>query len=113
MSQVAKASDSSFATVGYANWKRTKESKHVFCVHINSGCHKDAMIAWTDYKQMESASTSITRMVNEAQQRTIDENRYYIKTVDETLLLTAKQDNAQRGHTHTHTHKKRRKYKQG
>ena len=47
---------------------------------------------------MESASTGITQMVSEAQQRTIEENRYYIIAVGEILLLTAKQDNAQRGH---------------
>ena len=96
--QLAKASDVSFTTVGYSNWKRVKESRHGFSVHINSDCHKAAMIAWTDYKRMESASTSITQMVSEAQQRTIEENRCYIKTVGEILLLAAKQDIAHTRH---------------
>ena len=95
---MAKGSDVSFTTIGYSNWKRAKESKHGFNVHMNSDCHKAAMIAWTDFKQMESAGTSISQIVSEAQQRVIKENRYYIKTVGEILLLTAKQDIAQRGH---------------
>ena len=98
VAQLAKVSDASFTPVGYSNWKREKKSQHCFNVHINSDCHKATMIAWTNYKRMESASTSISRMVSEAQQRTIEESRQYIKTLGEILLLTAKQDIAQRGH---------------
>ena len=57
-----------------------------------------AMIAWADFNKLKSADTSVSQMLNEEYQKLVSENRHYIKTVAEILLLTAKQDIAQRGH---------------
>lgn len=57
-----------------------------------------AMTAWADHDQLKAANSSVSQMINEAYQKSVQENRCYIKTVAEILLLTAKQDIAQRGH---------------
>ena len=47
---------------------------------------------------MKSDDTSINKMISEAHQKIVDEDRHYIKTVAEILLFIARQDNSQRGH---------------
>ena len=90
--------DLSFVEVGFSNWKNAKASKSKgLNGHACSDCHINAIVAWSEYKRMQSSSTSVGQILNEAHQRAVEENRYYVKTVAE-ILYTGRQSIAQRGH---------------
>src|SRR6218665_1130209 len=60
------------------------------------------MIMWTEYKSLKSRNVgSVIQLQSESAAQQISENRHYVKTVAETLLLTATQNLAQRGHRET------------
>jgi hypothetical protein len=57
------------------------------------------MDAWAKFKQMQaSGSGSVLQLQSDAYKQQVKENRHYIKTVAEVLLVTATQNMAQRGH---------------
>ena len=57
------------------------------------------MIAWSDYKAIRSSdNVNVLQMQSDAHVRLVTENRQYIKTIAEVLLITATQNIAQRGH---------------
>lgn len=56
------------------------------------------MLAMKEYQLMKQNDTSVMQMTSEAYKKEVKENREYIKTLADVLLLTAKQDIAQRGH---------------
>ena len=62
-----------------------------FSVHAKSERHKCAMIEWTLW-------ATLTDLLDKEHPKHVQENRAYIKTVGEMLLLTATQKIAQRGH---------------
>lgn len=68
-----------------------------FKVHEKSEGHVNAMFAC----QAILTDSSIRDALNEAYNKKVQENRKYIKTVAEVLLLTATQNIAQRGHHET------------
>ena len=91
--------DLSFVEVGFSNWKNAKASKSKgLNGHASSDCHINSIVAWAEYKRMQSSSTSVGQILNEAHQRAVEENRSCIKTVAEILLYTGRQNIAQRGH---------------
>ncbi|XP_066981204.1 zinc finger MYM-type protein 1-like [Macrobrachium rosenbergii] len=61
-------------------------------------CHKTSCIAWADYQRNKADKTSIAQCISEAYQKKVRENRHYIKTLGEIILLTVTQDISQRGH---------------
>ena len=83
-----------------------KEKKKGFTAHANSACHKQAWLAWVDYKKMKQLDTSVLQMASDAYKKEVQENREYIKTLADVLLLTAKQNIAQRGHREQAKHLK-------
>lgn len=56
------------------------------------------MYAWTEYKRGIDSNRSILDALSEGRKQKVDENKKYIKTIAEVLLLTATQNIAQRGH---------------
>ena len=90
--------DLSFVEVGFSNWKHAKASKSKgLNVHASSDCHINAIVAWAEHKRMQSSSTSVGQILNEAHQRAVEENRHYIKTVAE-ILYTGRQNIAHRAY---------------
>jgi Asp-tRNA(Asn)/Glu-tRNA(Gln) amidotransferase B subunit len=69
-----------------------------FVSHIKSDGHSIAMTAWTDFISMTRKGTSIAQMVSEAYLKQVAENRLYIQSLGEILLLIETQDIAQRRH---------------
>lgn len=67
-------------------------------MHEKSDGHVNAMFAWGENKKAALTDSSIRDALNEAYKQQVLENRKYIKTVAEVLLLTATQNIAQRGH---------------
>jgi hypothetical protein len=90
--------ESVFTTVGYKNWKKATYSDGGFISHVKSDIHVVAMTSWADYKVMAKKGTSVAQMVSDSYLRQVAENRLYIQSLGEVLLLTATQDIAQRGH---------------
>ena len=72
-----------------------------FKVHEKSEGHVNAMFAWGEHKKAILTDSSILDALNEAYNKKVQENRKYIKTVAEVLLLTSTQNIAQRGHRET------------
>lgn len=70
-------------------------------MHEKSDGHVNAMFAWSEHKKAALTDSSMRDAINEAYNQKVQENRKYIKTVAEVLLLTATQNIAQRGHRET------------
>lgn len=91
-------SNDAFIKSGFRRWKKAHGKDGSIARHLNSHCHKTSYIAWTDYRRNKLESTSIAQSISEAYQTKVRENRHFIKTLGEILLLTATQAIAQRGH---------------
>ena len=60
--------------------------------HISHSATKSSCIAWTDYQRNKDEKTSVAQSISEAYQKKVRENRHYIKSVGEIILLTVAQD---------------------
>ncbi|ROL44969.1 Zinc finger MYM-type protein 1 [Anabarilius grahami] len=56
------------------------------------------MFAWREYKNRMLSDSGLMDLIDQEYKRKVEENRRYIKTIAEVLLLTATQKQAQRGH---------------
>nr|XP_054594271.1 zinc finger MYM-type protein 1-like [Nothobranchius furzeri] len=83
---------------GFRNWKKATERGGGFSVHAKSERHKDSMIAWRDYQRAVKANTTLANILDKEHSKKVKENREYIRTIGEVILLTARQNIAQRGH---------------
>lgn len=72
-----------------------------FKVREKSEGHVNAMFAWGEHKKAVLTDSSVRDAIDEAYKKKVQENRKYINTVSEVLLLTATQNIAQRGHRET------------
>ena len=64
---LGSSKDLSFLEVGFSNWKNAKASKFKgLSGHASSDCHINAIVAWAEYKRMQSSSTSVGQILNEA-----------------------------------------------
>ncbi len=86
------------STPGFRNWKKATMRDAGFSVHAKSERHKCAMIAWRDYQRAVKTDATLADLLDKEHTKQVQENRAYIKTVGEVLLLTATQNIAQRGH---------------
>ena len=92
----ADVKEKSFIT-GYNNWKKAMESNAGVVAHSNSLAHKECLVKYKEFKRTSSVG-SVESLVKNKNIKLIEENRYYIKTLAEILLLTCKLEIAQRGH---------------
>ena len=60
--------------------------------------HKQAEVAWDQYKYNTEHGTSISDCINSARSVTIAQNRHYLKTILEILMFCGHQEIALRGH---------------
>lgn len=81
-------------TFTFENWKKT----HRLTKHTKSSRHQQAMIKWIDYREQARRKHSMLGQLNTAHKQQVARNREYLKIIIETLLFTAKQNIAQRGH---------------
>ena len=81
--------DDAFIKSGFRRWKKAQ---------MKSQCHKLSYVAWTDYQSNKAKETSVAQIISAAYQKKVKENRHYIKTLGEIILLTVTQNIAQRGH---------------
>lgn len=94
--------DSAFTSVdGFSNWKKAMYKDGGFASHAKSEPHVHAMLAWAEYEKATASHSSLSASLNAEYEKIVRENREYIKTIAETLLLTATQNIPQRGHNQT------------
>lgn len=93
-------SQSVFTSTGFSNWKKATEKDAGFKQHENSSSHKSCMIAWDSFSKVkiQEGSTSVMCQISDSHRELVRENRFYIATLAEILLLTAVQKVGQRGH---------------
>ena len=63
--------------------------------------HVEAVLIWEEYKLNFQRETTITRSLEKIGMNVIEENRHYVKTLAEIILLCARQEIALRGHDET------------
>lgn len=81
-------------------------------MHTKSERHNQAMVAWRDYQMAVKANATLVTVLNKQHTKQVKENRAYIKTIGEILLLTARQNIAQRGHDESEESKNRGNFKE-
>ena len=86
-----------FTRIGYRDWKHASGKQGLFEKHNNCHTHKQAMVAWYDYKKNTQKRTTIADRLDSARSLQVQHNRHYIKTVVEVILLCAQQDIGLRG----------------
>lgn len=90
--------EKTFTTIGFKDWKHATGKHGILACHANCYSHKQAVVSWNQYKLNLKQGTLISEQLSSARADQIGENRHYIKTVAEILLLCSKQDIALRGH---------------
>ena len=92
-------SDSLFANFnGFRDWKHAPGNKGSLSLHSSSRLHADAMVAWQQYTLNKEHHTSIVHRLDQLGEKVLQENRHYLKTFCEVILLCARQDIALQGH---------------
>lgn len=89
------------SALGFKNWKKATFRDGGFCGHAKGEGHTNAMIAWKEYERADKADPLLMSTLSKEHHKQIEENRAYIKSLAEVLLLTATQNISQRGHKET------------
>ncbi|XP_026034437.1 zinc finger MYM-type protein 1-like [Astatotilapia calliptera] len=101
---IPNASETPFTShEGYSNWKKAMYKDGGFKGHEKSEGHTNAMYAWSEHQKNILTDSSVRDALDKAYKKKVEENRIYIKTVAEVVLLTAMQNLSQRGHLETDT----------
>ena len=87
-----------FTQVGFRNWKHASGKNWVLNGHNKCSSHIQAMTAWSQYKLNASQHTSIAERMDSHRAKLASDNRHYIGTLSEVILLCARQEIALRGH---------------
>ncbi|XP_066981184.1 zinc finger MYM-type protein 1-like [Macrobrachium rosenbergii] len=95
--QPNKASETAFVSTGYRQWKKATEKDAGFSQHEKSDFHRYSMCTWKDFEEHIARGNTIAKSLTSAHDKTVAENRHYIKEVAKVLCLTARQKIAQRG----------------
>ena len=87
-----------FTNNGFSDWKHAAGKNDILQGH--AGCHSRvlAMHSWNQYKQNKRLGISIENHLDPTSYRQICNNRHYLKSVAETLLLTSHLQITFRGH---------------
>ena len=78
----------------FTNWKKVDRLKK----HALSEPHGFAMTKWMNSKIYEKKNSTILSQLDSQHKATVLKNRQYLKVIIETLMFTAQQNIAQRGH---------------
>ena len=89
--------EKAFSTTGFRDWKHATGSKGMLLGHNNCISHKQAVVAWEQFKATATAG-SVAEQLGSSRAEQIRKNRHYIKTVAEVVLLCSKQEISFRGH---------------
>jgi len=87
-----------FVSKGFRNWKHATGTTGALSRHANCYSHTQAQIAWGQYKINTRQGTTISGRMNSDRPVTISNNRHFVKTIAEVLLLCSKQEIALHDH---------------
>lgn len=88
-SSLGKTAEPAFTSAGFWNWKKAQYRDAGFAVHEDGEFHRDAMVMWQQYKHVKSSAGSVLQLQSKLYAQQVSENRHYVKTVAELLMLTA------------------------
>ena len=100
-------SHDTFTKTGYRDWKHATGKGSILSVHDKCATHITAMNAWTQYRLNSQCGTSIAQRIGTSHSQLVTNNRHYIKSVIEVLLLCGCQEIALRGHRESRSSLKR------
>ena len=86
-----------FTMTGFKNWKHATGKSGSLAVHDACSSHRQAVVAWDMYNVTAKCGVTVADQLDSARAEQVRNNRHYIKTIAEVLLLCAKQDIALRG----------------
>ena len=89
--------EKAFITSGLRDWKHATGSKGIFLSHNNCIFHKQAVIAWEQFRAT-TKTESVAKQLGSNRAEHIKKNKHYIKTVAEVLLLCSRQEISFWGH---------------
>ena len=81
--------EEAFTKVGFRDWNHAMGNHGMLVKHNNSCNHKQAIASWCEYVRISKRGTSIDNVMSGIQKRRIEDNRHYVRTVIETILLCA------------------------
>lgn len=85
-------------SIGYRDWKHATGKNGALEKHDNCRSHRQAMVSWVDYEKNSSQETSVAQRLDSSRSALIAQNKHYLKTVVDVLLLCARQNIPLRGH---------------
>ena len=91
-------SENTFTSTGFRQWKKATAKDAGFSQHERSDYHTTSFCAWKEFQQRLISGKTIDATISSLHEKTINENRHYVKQVAKVLCLTARQKIAQRGH---------------
>lgn len=93
--------DPSFTTIGFSKWKRALESDRGFQKHEKSESHLTASEQWKEREKRQQESTTIGGLLFD---KAIKRNRYYVKSIIETIIFLAANQLSFRGNYDRENH---------
>ena len=78
-----------FTNNGFSDWKHAAGKNGILEDHAGCHSHVLAMQSWNQYKQNKRLGISIENHLDPTRCKQICNNRHYLKSVAETLLLTS------------------------
>eukprot|EP00732_Lithocolla_globosa_P001241 Lithocolla_globosa_v1_NODE_583_length_3681_cov_15.345284.p1 type:complete len:543 gc:universal NODE_583_length_3681_cov_15.345284:3050-1422(-) len=93
--------NSTFTLNEFSNWKKATGHTGSLCSHSTTDVHKSSMLAWNEYQKrtaLNSEHSSVDTILQKVSDTEKAENRHFVKSICEVLLLTAFQNISQRGH---------------
>ena len=79
-----------FTLTGFHDWKHATGQSGVLSKHSNCYSHKQAEFAWSQYKLNSKKGTTIAERMGNATSVIISQNRHYIETIADTILLCSR-----------------------
>ncbi len=104
--------EQTFTTTGFKDWKHATGKSGILTCHDNCLAHKLAIVAWNQYTLNSQRGTLILEQLCSARAEQIKQNRHYLKTVAEVLLLCSNQEIALRGHRESDVSKNRGNFRE-
>ena len=90
--------EQAFTSNGFKDWKHATGKGGILSGHNDCCTHKQAVVAWNQYTLNSQKGTSVSERLGTARVEQIKQNRHYLKSVIEILLLCSHQEIALRGH---------------
>ena len=84
--------------MGFKDWKHATGKGGVLSKHDSSCAHRNSVISWKQYKLNSYRKTSISDRLGISRAEQVAQNRHYIRTLAEIILLCSHQEIALCGH---------------